>query len=72
MSLNSLSACCFHRKSKRDVTSTNLPWYVTITRKTARNVSICAGSGIDDLKDNNAGNGFDDTLCATFVLFFYV
>ena len=50
MSLSSLSACCFQRKSNLDVTSTNLPWYVTITKNTNINVSICAERGIVTLK----------------------
>jgi len=64
ISLNSLSACCFHRKSSRDVTSTSLPWYVTITRKTPRKVSICADSGIADLREEKPCRIFAETRIA--------
>lgn len=57
MSDNSLSACCFQRKSSLDVTSTSLPWYVTTTKNITRNMIIWADSGIDILKEKYKRSG---------------
>lgn len=49
ISANSRSACCFHKKSNRDVTSTKRAWYVTMVRNTTSSSTMMADFGITSL-----------------------